>query len=237
MNRAYINCHMTVSLDGKVTGEFLNRDEAGAAIAYYYELHRQYRAQGYRGFICGRVTMESSFTGGWYPELEAYPAVTDGADWVPAGMDGAFFAVAIDPKGRLGWQTAKISDPDPGYDDVQVVEVVTHRADPRYLGYLQAMGIPYLFAGADGVDVEIALEKLRRLLGADRLLLEGGSVVNGSFLAADCVDELSLVTAPLAAGDTGKPLFDRGSAATFRLVEVTRPAEDVVWTACVRWDT
>ncbi len=48
-------------------------------------------------------------------------------------------------------------------------------------GYLQAMGIPYIFAGKTEIDMATALRKLGDLLGAKTLLLEGGSIINGAF--------------------------------------------------------
>ena len=75
MYRPYIVCHMVTSIDGKVTGEFLSRPECESATEIYYEMNREYKAQGSGGFICGRVTMEGSFTGGWYPDLSEYKPV------------------------------------------------------------------------------------------------------------------------------------------------------------------
>ena len=72
MVRPYIICHMVTSIDGKITGEFLFRPECAGATETYYRLNRELRANG---FICGRVTMEGSFTGGWYPELDKYAPV------------------------------------------------------------------------------------------------------------------------------------------------------------------
>ena len=67
--RPYVICHMTTSIDGKVTGNFLFREECIPATEEYYRLNREIPAQG---FAWGRVTMEESFTGGWYPELSNY---------------------------------------------------------------------------------------------------------------------------------------------------------------------
>jgi hypothetical protein len=49
---------MAMSLDGKVTGDFLGKSEYGKFIEDYYRIHREYGADG---FLCGRVTMEGSF--------------------------------------------------------------------------------------------------------------------------------------------------------------------------------
>ncbi|MBQ4067597.1 MAG: hypothetical protein IJD22_08135 [Clostridia bacterium] len=83
MKRPYIICHMVVSLDGKVTGEFLSRPEAQQACSVYYEINRELRCNG---FICGRVTMESSFTGGYYPELCGYDEILEKTDFVPESL-------------------------------------------------------------------------------------------------------------------------------------------------------
>lgn len=206
MNRPYIICHMTVSLDGKVTGDFLSHKASAAACETYYEINRKLKANG---FICGRVTMEGSFTGGYYPDLSQYePVSRELSDCLPDEMTG-FYAVAFDPKGKLGWKSNKIIDPDgdPGYNGAQIIEVLTEQADERYLGYLESMGIPCIFAGETEIDVELALLKLKNIFGCETLLLEGGSVINGYFQRADAIDELSLVIAPVTGEKDDKPLF------------------------------
>ena len=54
--RAEVICHMTTSLDGRVTGEFLSHPACAAAIEEYYNLHRAYRAGEVRGFSLTRAT-------------------------------------------------------------------------------------------------------------------------------------------------------------------------------------
>ena len=44
MNCPYIICHMTISIDGKVTGEHLRRDDHGPVSEVYYEINRNYKA-------------------------------------------------------------------------------------------------------------------------------------------------------------------------------------------------
>lgn len=207
MNRPLIICHMVTSIDGKVTGNFLAQPACAAATEIYYDINRTIPSNGY---ICGRVTMEGSFTGGWYPDLTQYPPVEHDlgikTDYILDDLTG-FYAVAFDPKGRLGWQSNRIVDDDPGYGGAQIVEVLTEQVDARYLRYLEAMEIPYIFAGKSEIDVPLALFKLKALLGANTLLLEGGSVINGAFQRADVIDELSLVVAPTVADAEDKPLF------------------------------
>ena len=219
MRRPYIVCHMVTSIDGKVTGDFLGSPACAEATEIYYEINRAKKADG---FICGRVTMEQSFTGGWYPDLSQYKPVRHDTDrkmdFIVDDLSG-FYAVAFDTHGRLGWRSDRIVDPDgdPGYDGAQIIEVLSEQVDERYLGYLEAMGIPYIFAGEEQIDVELALLKLHDIIGCQRLLLEGGSILNGAFARADAVDELSLVVAPVIADGGDKPLFFACGAADFEL--------------------
>ncbi len=224
MDRPYIICHMTTSLDGKVTGDFLFRKECAQATDIYYRKNRELKCGG---FICGRVTMEESFTQKWYPDLSSCEEIIPGIDYVPSNLSG-FYAVAFDTKGRLGWESDKIIDPDsdPGYDKAQIIEVLSEDVNSKYLGYLQSKKIPYIFAGKDKIDVSLALAKLRALFGIEKLLLEGGSVLNGSFLQADAVDELSLVVAPMVADANSKPLFTQSKITDFTLTD--SEAEDNV---------
>lgn len=230
MNRPYIICHMTTSIDGKVTGDFLFRPEYAKATELYYEINRELKCDGY---ICGRVTMEGSFTRGYYPDLSEYAPVHHDhgykMDFMLDDMSG-FYAVAFDPKGRLGWKSNKIVDPDGdiGYDNAQIIEVLTEQVDERYLGYLEEMEIPYIFAGETEIDVELALFKLKNIIGCERLLLEGGSIINGAFQRASAIDELSLVVAPVVADKHDKPLFMDSTLSDFELVSAESIKGNVV---------
>ena len=221
MTRPYIICHMVTSIDGKVTGDFLFQDECAEATDIYYRINRERKADG---FICGRVTMEGSFTGGWYPDLSQYKPVRHDMDmkmdFIVDDLSG-FYAISFDTHGKLGWRSNKIIDPDgdPGYDGAQIIEVLSEDVDERYLGYLEAMEIPYIFAGETAIDVELALFKLKTIIGCETLLLEGGSIINGAFERAGVVDELSLVVAPMIAGKDSKPLFMDSNIENFELVK------------------
>ncbi len=221
---------MTTSIDGKVTGDFLFRPECAKATELYYEINRELKCDGY---ICGRVTMEGSFTRGYYPDLSEYAPVHHDhgfkMDFMLDDMSG-FYAVAFDPNGRLGWKSNKIVDPDGdiGYDNAQIIEVLTEQVDERYLGYLEEMEIPYIFAGETEIDVELALFKLKNIIGCERLLLEGGSIINGAFQCASAIDELSLVVAPVVADKHDKPLFMDSTLSDFELVSAESVEGNVV---------
>ncbi len=204
MDRPYIICHMVQSLDGKVTGDFLSDPVCEPATELYYQLNRDLPSQG---FACGRVTMEGSFTQGWYPDLSEFSGidVPDG-DFV-ADHKSQRFAVSFDRRGRLGWQGPIIVDEDPGYGGSHILQVMCQGADPAYLAYLRRTGVSYILAGKDDLDLPLALHKLKTLFGIETLLLEGGSILNGAFHRAGLIDELSLVVTPQTGKEEDYPLL------------------------------
>lgn len=226
MNRPYIICHMLISLDGKVTGDFLFDEKLAAATEEYYRLNREIPAEA---FACGRVTMEGSFTGGWYPELDGFVDVQVSREDYVADAGASRYAVAFDRQGRLGWKASKIEDYDPGYGGAHIIEVLCETAPDSYLAYLQSIGVSYIFAGADEMDLQLALEKLWRYFSIKVLLLEGGSEINGAFERVGLVDELSLVQVPVIAGAEGKPLFWESVECAFEMSEVTPLDGGALW--------
>ena len=68
---------VVVLSNGKVTGNFLAEKPSEPACEVYYEINRDLKSSG---FICGRVTMEGSFTNGWYPDLSEFEPLHNDAD-------------------------------------------------------------------------------------------------------------------------------------------------------------
>ena len=226
--RPYIICHMVTSIDGKVTGDFLYSQKGMEVSETYYEINRQLKGDA---FACGRVTMESSFTNGFKPDLSAFAS----AD-VPSGdfaaMKHNYYAVSFDTNGKVGWTDSKIHDEDEGYNDCHIIEVLSENTSKEMLAYYRSIGVSYIFAGAESIDVKTALGKLYSLFGIKKLLLEGGSIINGAFLRAGAVDELSLVTAPIIADKNDKPLFMDSDMCEFRLKSVKSMQDNCVWVRC-----
>ena len=229
MDRPYIICHMVQSLDGKVTGDFLYTPACEPATEIYYQLNRDLPSQG---FACGRVTMEGSFTQGWYPDLTEFTgALVPAGDFV-AHHNASRFAVSFDRRGRLGWKESVIVDEDPGYEGCHIIQVMCEGVSPAYLAYLRKSGISYILAGSDDLDLSLALNKLKTLFGIETLLLEGGSVINGAFHKAGLIDELSLVVTPQTAKDEDYPLFyglNKDEMAEYAMSEIQTYPSNVTW--------
>jgi 2,5-diamino-6-(ribosylamino)-4(3H)-pyrimidinone 5'-phosphate reductase len=192
----------------------------------YEQVHGTFESDAW---IVGRVTMEQHFAAGARP-ADKVEREYDGPtreDFVAPGEHESF-AIGVDPRGKLVWEAGEV-------EGDHVVVVLTHRVSDEYLATLRERGVSYLLAGAgDEVDLAVALEKIGARLGVKTLMLEGGGGINGSFLRAGVVDELSLLVAPVVDGRIGTPsVFDVATEGVaprgLALESVERRADDVLW--------
>ncbi|MGE0859473.1 MAG: RibD family protein [Gammaproteobacteria bacterium] len=191
MSRPYVICHMIPSLDGRiVTAKW------GMAKRGYDAYERTHKALAYDAWIIGRVSMAP------YAGKSRIPARKDGVpvprtDFVaPAAR--APYAIGIDPAGKLAWKVKNV-------EGEHAITVLTEAVTDDYLAFLRARGVSYVFGGKRAIELPRVLEKLRKLFGIKRLALEGGGRINGHFAAADLIDEMSVIVAPLLDGSAGTP--------------------------------
>lgn len=201
--RPYIIYHMLTSIDAKIAGDFLYKSDFSPLHKCYYEKHRNFKADA---FLCGRVTMQGSFTGEALPDVSEWNGMKfEREDYVAEKAD--FYAVAVDTKGRLNWQSSRISDEDPGYDNSHIIEILCENVNDAFIGFLRSKGISYIFAGREELDLLLAMQKLKSLFGIEKLLLEGGGLIGGAFARDNLIDEISFISAPIIQGNSGQPAF------------------------------
>jgi riboflavin biosynthesis pyrimidine reductase len=198
--RPHVICHMATSVDGRIMPHRWR--PRGAALGGAYE--RIHDALEGDAWLVGRVTGQEFAKAGAYPEhgAQAFPR----EPWFARrGADA--YAIVLDAKGKIVWGRGDVGG-DP------IVVVLSEAVSDAHLAGLRGDGVSYIFAGAAELDLAGALETLSRELGIERLLLEGGGVVNGAFLRVGLVDEVSLIVAPVVDGAAGAPsLFDSGEDA------------------------
>ena len=195
---------MATSVDGRIVtrgwpdGDGVRRE--------YERIHGLYDADAW---LCGRTTMEP-MAGRVRSEDEVSRTNNSDAprnDFVAPG-EFESYAVAVDPSGKLAWQSADV-------DGDHVIAILSARVSDDYLAFLRGRGVSYLIAGADEIDLPHALEKLSSRFDIGTIMLEGGGGINGSMLRAGLVDELSVLVVPVADGRTNVPsLFDAGETVT-----------------------
>ncbi len=204
MDRPHIIYHMTTTMDGKINGSFLEQDAVKPITDFYYQCHRRF---GAGGFLCGRVTMQESFTGQAAPDLTPFQGQTFPREDFAANTDAAFYAVALDTKGHLNWSADHIVDEDLGYNNAHIIEILCESVEDAYLGFLRSKNISYIFAGKEELDLPLAMGKLNALFHMEALLLEGGGTTAAAFARADLIDEVSFLMAPVMGEPDAMGLF------------------------------
>ena len=181
---------------------------------------------GGNAWICGRTTMQQHFA-----EAEPFVSATGkpaGAPSVHVARRAESYAISVDTVGKLRWAGGDL-------DGDHLICVLSERVPEDYLAMLREKGISYVVAGASSVDLAQALDRLGEHFGIRTLLLEGGGHINGAFLEAGLVDEVSLLLVPGIDGRPGIPaVFDGAglkpaAAVPLKLQSVERRANDGLW--------
>jgi riboflavin biosynthesis pyrimidine reductase len=211
---------MVPSVDGRIVTARWKL--TARAHAEYERTARSFRADAW---MIGRVSMEPYAGRARLPSRKRATAIAR-TDFV-ARSDAHGYAIALDPSGKLRWAANSI-------DGEHVITVLTEQVSDAYIDFLRAKGVSYLFGGKRRIDLERVLLKLREAFGVKRLLLEGGGRINGSFLAADLNDEISVLFAPVVDGTIGAPSLvdatEKSRAARhLRLLSIERRPGDLVW--------
>ena len=218
--KPYIICHMVSSVDGKIDGAAL-----GAVTS-----KGEYEATGAKlngdAWICGRTTMQQHFA-----EEKPFVSATN----TPAGPRPVFvarraksYAVSVDTLGKLRWAGGDL-------DGDHLICVVSAQVPEDYLAMLREKGISYIVSGKTSVHLANAVNQLGKHFGIRTLLLEGGGHINGAFLQAGLVDEVSLLVVPGVDGRHDIPaVFDGVSpsskkAVPLRLKSLERRGRDALW--------
>jgi riboflavin biosynthesis pyrimidine reductase len=188
MSKPYVICHMASSVDGRIIPENWG-DRLDRFGSVYEDCHNSFDSQAW---MVGRVTMEKDFTEGRSPALTKSTKRIDRKPFI-GNPSAKSFAIAVDAKGKLGWNENEI-------DGDHIIEILSENVSDDYLQYLQDKKISYLFAGKGSLDFELALNQLHDVFNIQTLMLEGGGGINGSLLNAGLIDEISLLILPIADG-------------------------------------
>jgi riboflavin biosynthesis pyrimidine reductase len=195
--RPKIICHMVCSIDGRL---FVDRWTTPATGIHSSTLRSHYDrvASGFdaEGWIVGRTTMEEII--GTNPPRAVKSGGSQLRSIYVADRKGRDVAVAIDPHGKLHY-----GEDNSGGD--HIIAVLGDAVSDDYLAEMREDGVSYLFAGPSGSNLPAALEILGETFGLKTLLLEGGGKINGSFLKAGLIDEISLLIYPGIDGLSGVP--------------------------------
>lgn len=201
--KPYIITHMMESVDGRIDCGMT--EQIDPTNSYYDALD----TLGCPSQLMGRVTMQMHYA-------DAAPFVA--ADRTPIGREAHYMAqtaegytIAMDTYGRLNWSATE-------YDGRPLLVVTSEACPKEYLDTLTAQHISWIAVGAGRIDLVKAMDCVCRHFGVQRIAITGGGHINGAFLEAGLIDEVSVMIGP---GIDGR----KGMAAVFDGIEDTnRPA-------------
>lgn len=148
-----------------------------------------------QAYGCGRSTFQYFDLDVDFSKYRGRPVSYE--DKVILPEKGQFLCVAFDRFGKLRWKNNIMAYA--GHESL-ILEVLTEKVSPEHLGYLDELGIPYLFAGKEEFEPELFLQKLKTLYHVDTFALCGGAEINAVFMRENLVDEISLVIGPAVDG-------------------------------------
>jgi riboflavin biosynthesis pyrimidine reductase len=223
--KPHVICHMLSPLDGRLIVDAWAPEDSDlykGVLAEYQRLHNDFKADAW---LAGTNTMKEFTGGATAPEGAAATGETPARPWHLADQAARHFAIAIDRKAQLHWKSATA-------DQGHIVVILGTSVSDAHLAELAAGGLSYLVMPDDAIDLASMLNELGERIGIRTLLLEGGAKMNGAFLQAGLVDEISLLLCPAIDGSTGSPaIFEAGEgglqgAAKLALVSATPGAAD-----------
>ncbi|MGL3234381.1 dihydrofolate reductase family protein [Pseudomonas aeruginosa] len=223
MQKPYVICHMMTSVDGKIDIRDWKLPGAPGRELDVYD--RTAESFGAKVYIFGRATISENgiaklgkIVGCGNPTIARVNYISS--------LDDEYFVV-LDGRGSLIWESSRV-------DGRSVLVLLLENVSDFYLAHLRELGVSYIFVGRESVDLEFAVKELAREIGAKKIVLGGGGLINGAFNDAGLIDELSLLVYPVVDGRAGLPsVFD--SVINFSLSRrlilngVEFLEDDVVW--------
>lgn len=217
--KPYIISHMMESVDGRIDCAMTEQIEPSNA---YYDALDQLDCPT---TLEGRVTMQIHF---------AEPQPFRATDTTPIGKTAFHkasaepgYAVALDTHGRLCW-------PSNIHDGKPLLVVTSESCPKEYHDTLTRQGISWIAVGKEHIDLKEMVEILNREFDVNRMAVVGGGHINGSFLAAGLLDEISVMIGPGIDGRKGMAsvfdgIDDPNRPATLLRLEAIERMGDTVW--------
>jgi len=211
---------MLTSIDGKIDGSAL---DAVTGEGEYESTGAELNGDAW---LCGRTTMQQHFA-----DDEPFVSISNkpaGPQPVYVALRAESYAISVDTVGKLRWSQSDI-------DGDHLICVLSERVPEDYLKMLRERGISYIVSGENSVDLVQAVNMLGQDFEIRTLLLEGGGHINGAFLEAGLVDEVSLLVIPGIDGRQDIPaVFDgirpsKKTAVPLKLKSMERRPNDALW--------
>jgi riboflavin biosynthesis pyrimidine reductase len=210
---------MMASLDGRIDCDMTEQiDDTN----HYYEALDQL---GCPSTLEGKKTLEMHYAQpGSFQSKEIYK---EAGKQIYKAVQANGYSIGVDTNGTLLWgddTTEQFGKP--------LLMILSERASQEYLEYLKSKQISYITIGST-IDLQAAMDILRKDFGIERLAVVGGGHINGSMLDLGLIDEVSMMYGygidgreGMAAAFDGRPRNRKPVRLQFKSVE---QQDGIVW--------
>lgn len=192
--RPYIISHMMMSIDGRIDCPMVAQISGEE---YYTALD----SFGISSKLSGRVTAALECSAVQEERANSTGAVL-GKEAVHKAVDSEEYTIVVDTNGRLQMASGEA-------DGHPLLVIMSERVTSAHLESLSQNHVSWIATGKERINLQRAAEILRETFGVERLIIVGGGNINGGFLEAGLIDEVSVMMAPGIDGRKGETaVFD-----------------------------
>lgn len=217
MNKPYIVIHMMTSIDGRIDCDMTAQLDGNSE--YYSTL----ASLDTPTRVSGRVTAETEMADGVFNTDNSEKM---GKTSFKKNVISKSYNIIADSKGKTRWNRED-------YIDFPHLILTSENVSSAYIDYLNQNNISWIAAGKEHVDLKRAMAILADEFGIKRLAVVGGGKINGGFLKAGLVDEISILIGPGIDGRTGQPAMVDGLTSStpvpLKLKSVQSYPDGAVW--------
>lgn len=198
---------MGESIDGKGSGIMFEVPESQPGVKYYFDNEYSF---GCKSILMGRTTFQEligdnkiDYTGITGDKIEKKDYLSENR------KKTEYYYISLDKNGKLAWPKGyELYGKELGRtQETHIITVLSENVELKYLEYLQKVGVSYIFAGDNNIDLKIALKKLKDLFGIDKILCEGGPKTNELLLKENLIEKLIIVKLPVIGQPGALPIF------------------------------
>ena len=210
---------MIASVDGRIDCDMTEQIEGGNE---YYEA---LEALDCPSMLMGRVTMQMHYA--LAEPFVAHDTTPIDREAFHVARRAEAYCIGVDTRGKLQWGENEF--------DGQALLIITDEKCPKaYHDRLTEQGISWIATGRDGINLARAMELLAEEFSIERLAVTGGGHINGAFLEAGLLDEVSYMVAPGIDGRAGMAavfdgIADKSRPATQLRLESIKQMGETVW--------
>lgn len=205
MKRPYIICHMMASVDGRIDCPMVAQISGEEYYAALESLGTSSKLSGRvtAALECSAVSEElSDETVVFSKDCDAVSVDALAQESVFQSVKSEEYTIVVDTHGRLQMSSSEA-------DDHPLLVIMSENVSESHLEMLRSHNVSWIATGKDSIDLHRAVEILAEQFGVSRLVLVGGGNINGGFLEAGLVDEVSVMIAPGIDGRKGETaVFD-----------------------------